>query len=110
MKEYVQGKNNLSAQNDIVTEGNIITDTNGTIFTKLVSAAAFVEKDTTTAAKDAVLSFEVTTGTTVTAGAPITGVILTVHLRDGYSTDAPIKIVLESLGNGFAEVVPPTAK
>lgn len=99
---YVQAATDVKGQQELVTKGHKITV--GTIFTDLLATITFVQKDDTTVtvlASDAIESFEVTNGVTVSAGAEIpAGVILTANLKSGYSTDVAITITLDALGNG----------
>lgn len=101
---YVQAPANVKDQQELVTKGHIINT--GTIFTDLLATITFVQKDDTAVtvlASDAIESFEVTTGVTVSAGVEIpAGVILTANLKSEYSTDAAITITLSTLGDGKA--------
>ena len=94
----------LDAQKAIITLGNKITT--GTVFTALRGSVTFVETDDTTvvvSATDAIESFEVTTTVAVTASAEIpAGVILTVHLKGGFTTENALTITLDTLGNAKA--------
>ena len=102
MKTYL-GTVDLVTQQGTLKLGNIITT--GVLFTDLVAAVSFVETGTTTPApKDIISNFEVTTGATFEAGAPISNVILTVNLKEGYSSSKAITIDLTSLGNAAAKV------
>ena len=88
-------------QQAIVTAGHKIST--GPTFDALVALVTFVEKDTTIAvvSKDAIESFEVTTGVTVPAAGDAipAGTVLTVNLKGEYSTDTTITITLGALGN-----------
>ena len=96
MKTYL-GTVDLVTQQRTLKLGNIITT--GVLFTDLVAAVTFVETGTTTPApKDIISNFEVTTGATFEAGAPISNVILTANLKEGYSSE-PIKVNLTFLGD-----------
>ena len=103
MKTYL-GTVDLATQQRTLKLGNIITT--GVLFTDLVAAVTFVETGTTTPApKDIISNFEVTTGATFEAGAPISNVILTVNLKEGYSSSKAITIDLTFLGNAAAAKV-----
>ena len=97
---YVKTATTVAGQQALVTKGHKITS--GDAFTALLGSVTFVETDDTTvvvSATDAIESFEVTKGVEVTAGAEIpAGVILTVNLKNGYSTDAAITITVTALG------------
>ena len=96
----VQAGADAAAQQAMVKTGHKITK--GATFTALLGTVTFAGTDDTTlvvSATDAIESFEVTKGVEVTAGAEIpAGVILTVNLKNGYSTDAAITITLTALG------------
>ena len=102
MKTYL-GTVDLATQQRTLKLGNIITT--GVLFTDLVAAVTFVQtNDTTVTVKDIINNFEVTTGATFEAGAPISNVTLTVNLKEGYSSSKAITIDLTSLGNAAAKV------
>ena len=105
---YVATGTTAALQQDLVNvEHKIDSGTAGTAFTALLAAVTFTEKDDTTvtvAAADAIESFEVTTKVTVTAGSEIpAGLVLTVNLKSGYSTDNAITITLAALGTAKAK-------
>ena len=97
----VQDAPDAKGQQAIVTAGHKIST--GPTFDALVALVTFVEKDTTIAvvSKDAIESFEVTTGVTVPAAGDAipAGTVLTVNLKGEYSTDTTITITLGALGN-----------
>ena len=103
MTTYVAAAADFAAQQEILKKGNKITSTENTVFTALLSAVTFVQKDDTTVpvtAAEAIESFEVTTEVTLTTATEIAaGIILTVNLKGEYSTDAPITITLGALGD-----------
>lgn len=101
---YVGAAASAAAQQELVKIGHKIDS--GTAFTALLAAVTFTEKDDTTVtvtAADAIESFEVTTGVLVEASKAIpAGVVLTVNLKSGHSTDSVITLTLAALGNAKA--------
>ena len=101
---YVKTATTVAGQQALVTKGHKITS--GDAFTALLGSVTFVETDDTTvvvSAADAIESFEVTTTVAVTASAEIpAGVILTVHLKGGFTTENALTITLDTLGNAKA--------
>lgn len=98
--KYLADAADLAAQKTIITVGHTINS--GSAFTALLGSVTFVETDDTTvvvSATDAIESFEVTAVVTVETAKEIPpGVILTVHLKGGFTTENALTITLDALG------------